>query len=143
MRSGYPATNTSTRLHVKYLALMGQIDAYIDANLGSPLYNDACAVVLGMSPRSLSNVVHDVHGMSMQRYIRTKRLSAVRSALQKYGQACQIGTVARAHGFEHLGEFAHAYKKLFGELPSETSLKAPPPCAEVGDDDAVSLQPAA
>ena len=122
---------------------MGQIDAYIDANLGSPLYNDACAAVLGMSPRSLSNVVHDIHGMSMQRYIRTKRLAAVRSALQKYGQACQIGIIAKAHGFEHLGEFAHAYKRLFGELPSETALRAPPPCTEVIPDDAASLQPTA
>jgi len=31
-----------------------------------------------------------------------------------------VKQVAYAHGFWHLGQFAHDYKRLFGESPSET-----------------------
>lgn len=141
MLSKNPAAKPSARLHAKYLVLMRRIDAYIDANLASPLYNDVCAAELGMSPRSLSNVVQQIHAMSVQRYIRARRLSAVRDVIRTQGQACQIGVVAKSHGFQHLGEFSQGYKSQFGELPSATAQRLSVPPCEEEPDDAINLQP--
>jgi AraC family ethanolamine operon transcriptional activator len=49
------------------------------------------------------------------------RLNAVRQELK----AASAGTatvreIARRWGFWHTGEFAAAYRRLFGELPSQT-----------------------
>jgi AraC family ethanolamine operon transcriptional activator len=54
-------------------------------------------------------------------YFRARRLNAVRQELK----AADAGTatvheIARRWGFFHTGEFAAAYRRLFGELPSQT-----------------------
>jgi AraC-like DNA-binding protein len=114
----------SLGLLARYQALMSRFDAYVDANLARPLYNKDCAHELGMSERSLSAVVHAIRGMSVQRYIRIRRLTTVRAKLAAHASSCKVGDLARAHGFQHLGEFAFEYRKEFGELPSETARRA-------------------
>jgi transcriptional regulator GlxA family with amidase domain len=120
------STRLSPKRLAKYQKLMERFDAYVETNLTDPLYNDDCARALGVSARSLANVVKGIHGVSTQRYVRTRRLNAVRDALMAAGRPCQIKQIARAHGFVHLGEFCSEYRKQFGELPSETRASVDP-----------------
>ena len=50
-------------------------------------------------------------------YLRAQRLNGVRQML-KEGQS--VTDAATAWGFWHFGHFSQEYKKLFGELPSES-----------------------
>ena len=43
-----------------------------------------------------------------------------------------VKTVALDHGFWHLGQFAHDYRAMYGETPSETVLRARPDAAARG-----------
>jgi AraC family ethanolamine operon transcriptional activator len=57
-------------------------------------------------------------------YFQTRRLNAVRQELK----AASAGTttvreIAQRWGFWHTGEFASAYRRLFGELPSHTHAR--------------------
>lgn len=53
-------------------------------------------------------------------YVREVRLRHVRDRLLKPMPGDSVTDIAIEHGFPHLGEFATAYKKAFGESPSET-----------------------
>jgi AraC family ethanolamine operon transcriptional activator len=72
---------------------------------------------LGVSARTLHEGFRAVFGMSVQRYLRMRRLSLARSALRR-GEL--VKRAALANGFWHLGRFAGDYRAVFGELPSET-----------------------
>jgi AraC family ethanolamine operon transcriptional activator len=53
-------------------------------------------------------------------YFRAVRLNAVRQELKTAKDAATVHEVAQSWGFWHGGEFAAAYRRLFGELPSQT-----------------------
>ncbi|WP_430461052.1 helix-turn-helix domain-containing protein [Thalassolituus sp. LLYu03] len=74
-----------------------------------------------VSRRTLQYSFESVLGISPLRYLRLSRLNNVRRALLaglEDGQT--ISSVAGDWGFWHAGQFAHDYKQLFGENPSET-----------------------
>jgi AraC family ethanolamine operon transcriptional activator len=48
------------------------------------------------------------------------RVAGVRAELLTGPVSTAIADVANNWGFWHMGQFAHNYRKLFGELPSET-----------------------
>jgi AraC-like DNA-binding protein len=62
-----------------------------------------------------------MRGMSVQQYIRYRRLAAVRYAITNNESRRCIGRIAKAYGFQHLGEFAQEYRRQYGERPSETT----------------------
>lgn len=132
---GQDPRKLSTSQLARYTALMERFDAYLEGNWATPLYNDACARELGMSPRSLSTMVTAMRGTSVQRYIRDKRLAAVRDSIDKNDNRECIGRIAKAYGFRHLGEFASEYRRRYGERPSETALRdASVPVSATEDD---------
>jgi AraC family ethanolamine operon transcriptional activator len=54
-------------------------------------------------------------------YFKARRLNAVRHELRAAAAGTtSIGTIAQRWGFWHSGEFAGDYRRLFGELPSQT-----------------------
>lgn len=54
-------------------------------------------------------------------FLKTCRLNAVRRALKAADSRTEtVAAVAVCWGFTHPGEFAADYRRLFGELPSET-----------------------
>jgi AraC family ethanolamine operon transcriptional activator len=91
------------------------------ACLGEPLsLLDLCRE-LGVSERTLHYAFQEVRGLSPMAYFRAIRLNAVRQELK--AAAANMATVheiAQRWGFWHTGEFAAAYRRLFGELPSQT-----------------------
>jgi AraC family ethanolamine operon transcriptional activator len=101
--------------------LVRRADDYMRAHLGEPLSLLELCRELGVSERTLHYAFQEVRGLSPVAYFRAVRLNAVRQELK----AAAVGTarvheVAQRWGFWHTGEFAAAYRRLFGELPSQT-----------------------
>lgn len=91
------------------------------AHLTEPLtILDVCAEA-GVSERALHYAFQAVHGMSPKAYWKAKRLNELRRELRTVGPgAGVVSALAQRWGFWHTGNFAADYRRLFGELPSET-----------------------
>ena len=70
--------------------------------------------------RTLHCVFIDVVGTPSITYLRRKRLDGVRAAFLTAVIGATVGYIARVHGFTQLGRFATAYRRQFGEKPSQT-----------------------
>ena len=80
----------------------------------------------GASERSLQYAFRDHFGLSPRRFINAYRLAIVRQELLAADPAeGKIGDIASFMGFWHSGQFAKDYRRMFGELPSDTLLRAP------------------
>jgi AraC family ethanolamine operon transcriptional activator len=74
------------------------------------------------SPRSLERTFQKRFGVTPKKYIKLLRLAGVREGLLTFdAQSCEsIIELAGIHGFWHMGQFAADYRRVYGELPSET-----------------------
>jgi AraC family ethanolamine operon transcriptional activator len=83
------------------------------------------AKTLGVGRRTLEQVFSDYVGLSPARYITMMRLNAIRRELLN---ACEdnlsVAELAERNGIVHLGRFAADYRRMFGELPSQTLRRA-------------------
>ncbi|MFA5951752.1 MAG: helix-turn-helix domain-containing protein [Hyphomicrobium sp.] len=111
----------------------GQTSPAIPAARASRLVRDAREIVrdapdrrvrvdelceeLGVSRRALQYSFEQMLGMSPAMYLRAIRLNGARRAI-KAGES--VTSAATEWGFWHFGRFAHDYRYMFGELPSET-----------------------
>jgi AraC family ethanolamine operon transcriptional activator len=102
----------------RYREMIAQLDQLIQTTPSAPLYSKTMASHLGTSVRTLQAASQLVNGMSLHRYLRLRRLSAVRREL--IAGKTTVKAAAFSNGFWHLGDFSRAYKEAFGELPSET-----------------------
>lgn len=81
---------------------------------------DLCRVA-EVSERTLRYAFHDELGLSPLTFLRRLRLHAARRELMNAeGALPRVTDVANRQGFLELGRFAADYRRLFGELPSET-----------------------
>jgi AraC family ethanolamine operon transcriptional activator len=100
-------------------------DEYLRAHLDRPIYTDELCDALGVSASGLGEAFRAVFVVSPHRFLKLRRLHMVRAALRaRGGPAPLVKAVALAHGFWHLGQFAHDYRAAFGEAPSETLARA-------------------
>jgi AraC family ethanolamine operon transcriptional activator len=101
--------------------LVRRADDYMQACLRGPLsLLDLCRE-LGVSERALHYAFQDIRGLSPMAYFQAGRLNAVRQELKAAAAGtATVREIARRWGFGHTGEFAAAYRRLFGELPSQT-----------------------
>jgi len=77
--------------------------------------------VSGISERSLQYAFQDAFGMPPNIIMQYRRLHFVRQELLLSDtKSVSVTEVAMKFGFLELGRFANRYKKLFGELPSQT-----------------------
>lgn len=77
------------------------------------------------SRRTLTRVFREAFDISPARYLRLRRLNQARAWLRRADPAPSVTEAATRFGFFELGRFAGDYRRLFGELPSET-LRARP-----------------
>ena len=94
------------------------IRALLSEDLSQPIYSEEVARKLGLSVRTMHDVVRRYRGMSLHRYLRLRRLWLVRRRL--LAGADSVKAVALAFGFWHLSDFSRSYRDQFGETPSET-----------------------
>ena len=93
---------------------------YIAAHLDQPLTLAEVARAAGTSPRALQAAFRAHRGTTPLGFWRDLRLEAARADLQAGAPGTTVTDVALAWGFQHFGRFAEAYRRRFGERPSET-----------------------
>lgn len=100
---------------------MRRVRSFLDANPESALsITDICDEV-GVTRRTLQNAIQEVFSISPQHYLKAIRLNGFRRALKACDPGREsIGDVAARWGFWHLSQLAQDYRRLFGELPSQT-----------------------
>ena len=88
-------------------------DVMIPGDSFQPKYIGAVDLI-----RKLNDCFQEALGTSPLKYLRAVRLNGVRRELRMGAPSVQ--DVAARWGFWHHGEFAAAYRRQFGELPSQT-----------------------
>jgi AraC-like DNA-binding protein len=99
---------------------------YALAHVGQRIYvSDLCRET-ATSERTLEIAFKAVMGLTPVQYLTRLRLHRAREALMQTGGARKtVAAIALDWGFWHFGEFARAYRDLFGELPSDTRRRRP------------------
>ena len=98
---------------------------YIDAHLGETIGMAALSAAAGVGVRTVERAFLAAVGVPPVVYIKARRLNAVRRALiDADADETSVATIARAHGFNHLGRFAGEYRRFFAEKPSATLRRA-------------------
>ncbi|MCC7218147.1 MAG: helix-turn-helix domain-containing protein [Burkholderiales bacterium] len=95
--------------------------AFMRSRIAEPITVADLCRELGVSRRTLQYCFQEVLGINPVAFLRAMRLNGVRRDLK--AAACPADTVqdvAARWGFWHLGHFVTDYKRMFGELPSET-----------------------
>jgi AraC family ethanolamine operon transcriptional activator len=100
--------------------LVRRAEDYMRACLGERLSLLDLSRELGVSERTLLYAFREVRGLSPKAYFRALRLNAVRQELKTAPDPATVHEIAQRWGFWHTGEFAATYRRLFGELPSQT-----------------------
>jgi transcriptional regulator GlxA family with amidase domain len=104
-------------------------EEFMRANSAKPIRIAEVAVAAGCSVCNLNGVFRRFRGTTPLTALHAIRLDAVREALLAGGTGTGTGTgtvasaaaVARRHGFTNLARFATAYRRRFGDVPSETA----------------------
>jgi AraC family ethanolamine operon transcriptional activator len=92
---------------------------YMQANLDRPTRIHELCAALAVPERSLHLAFREYFGLPPITLLRTLRLHGARRDLHAQGAATTVTDIATRWGFFHLGEFATAYLRHFGELPSQ------------------------
>lgn len=87
-----------------------------------PLYASDLARLAGISYPTLRRVFLEWFGTPPVQYLMLKRLYLARRRLLS-GDYATVVDAAMSCGFWELGRFSSRYRRLFGELPSETLMK--------------------
>jgi AraC-like DNA-binding protein len=98
-------------------------DQLIDTQ-DAPLRLPELASSLGVGQRTLYAAFVEVYGLPPMAFRRAVQLDRVRHRLAAQPQRASVTEVAFDEGFTHLGRFAGAYHRRFGELPSDTLRRA-------------------
>ena len=110
-----------------------QGEAYIDAHLGDPgLDAEAVAAGIGVSRSVLYRAFAPVGGVT--RSIVRRRLTVIRSALQRPGESRQVSVLASAYGFTSESHCNRAFRATYGLPPGQFRTAARSRCtsAEAG-----------
>ena len=104
--------------------IVREVKQYLDTLPDTrPKITELCRM-FNVSQRTLEYAFHDNFGVTPERYLKSVRLNQVRNLLRKMSsQDTKIIDIASRFGFWHMGQFAADYRKLFGELPSETFMQ--------------------
>lgn len=89
-----------------------------------PLTIEELAQEVGVSPRALQLAFQVHRGESPRSVLGGVRLDQARERLLLAVPGATVTDVALACGFSHFGRFAAAYRRRFGETPSETLHRA-------------------
>lgn len=104
----------------KALRVVAQARAYAEQHPDLPVtVLDLCRHTC-TSQRTLQYCFEQVVGTSPAAYLKVLRLNGLRRDLGRADKPQTIGDLAAQWGFWHLSQFSLDYKRLFGELPSDT-----------------------
>jgi AraC family ethanolamine operon transcriptional activator len=94
---------------------------YMQAHVQEAISLSDISSAINVSPRTLEYSFKEVMGVKPVSYLRAWRLNQVRRELKRENRkGVSVANAAARWGFWHLSRFASDYKRMFGELPSET-----------------------
>jgi transcriptional regulator GlxA family with amidase domain len=101
--------------------LVCKAERWVKGHPNRPIHvADVCAA-FNIPLRTFQRIFHETVGMGPAHYFAAMRLNQARAALLAGGPFTRSVTqIALDHGFRELGRFAGAYRRTFGETPSET-----------------------
>lgn len=103
--------------------LVKRAQEWMQARLQQPVTLKDLCDALCTSKRTLIYGFNDIFGIAPMTYLKIQRLNVVRHELLLAEPGIEtVNVIARRYGFWSLGHFSRDYKKMFGELPSETLL---------------------
>jgi AraC family ethanolamine operon transcriptional activator len=96
-------------------------ERWVKGHLDRPIHvADVCAA-FNVPLRTFQRIFHETVGMGPAHYFAVMRLNQARAALVAGNPlTTRVTQIALDHGFKELGRFAGAYRRTFGETPSET-----------------------
>jgi AraC family ethanolamine operon transcriptional activator len=86
----------------------------------TPLLVSQVCEAAGVSWRTLDYAFKERYGVSPKAFMKSRRLNAARRTLREAKPGTTVRSAASRWGYWHMSQFAADYRKLFGELPSET-----------------------
>lgn len=104
--------------------LARRVEDYLRAHEARPVTIAELCAAVGAPERTLHMACRDYFGLPPIAFLRVLRLHGARRQLRERGSATSVTETATDWGFFHFGEFAAAYRRLFGEAPSETLRQA-------------------
>ncbi|TCK07191.1 helix-turn-helix domain-containing protein [Marinobacterium mangrovicola] len=108
-----------TPSHAHRKAVVDRVREHV-ADTGSlPVTLTELCEIACVSRRTLQYSFESILGINPKLYLRTNRLNQVRRRLSN-SETESVSDAAAHYGFYHLSQFATDYKRLFGELPSQT-----------------------
>ncbi len=105
-------------------AQLRRAECWMHERMAESLTLSDVALACGTSTRTLQAAFHDEYGMGPMQWLRRERLRAARAALLTGRPGDTVSGIALRHGFGHLGEFALAYRRAFGETPRDSLRRA-------------------
>lgn len=116
---GMAGGSTSSPSHRHKLVARAQ--DYMREHVEEPLTVEDLCRTLQVSRRTLQYSFQEILQLNPVSYLRAMRLNGVRRMLKSSGaQRQSVQDIAARWGFWHLSHFANDYRRMFGELPSET-----------------------
>ena len=101
--------------------LVQQAEDWSDEHSSESIHVIDLSVALNVPLRTLQRIFHETVGMGPAHYMAARKLAKARAALLTADpSATSVTTIACDYGFCELGRFAGAYRRMFGEKPSET-----------------------
>lgn len=95
---------------------------FIESHLADAIALKDIANAINLSVRAIQQAFHDDLGTTPMHYLRDRRLERARDQLAAAlpSDGVTVTGVAERWGFGHLGNFSGAYRRRFGESPSQT-----------------------
>ena len=113
--------NVGWRRGIPSTEIVGRVNDYLEAS-GSwfPPIVDLCNAA-AVSERRLRSAFTECYDLPPSHYLRNRALAAADRSLREQSPAwTTVSSVACAHGFRHLSDFARYYRRVYGARPSET-----------------------
>lgn len=119
------STDNQKKLHnAECLRIARQVTEYMEAHQDRRITMMQLSRLSGKSERTLRKIFNRIYGVSPRAFLTIHRLNGVnRELLRSTPRQTNVENIALEYGFLHLGRFSAAYKKHFGEYPSETLAK--------------------
>jgi AraC-like DNA-binding protein len=119
----------AARPHLPARRVMARIQEHLITRADAPVYMPELRHAIGVAERTLRLHCKKSLGMSLQAYLRQRRMHLAHRALIEADGHTTVTDIATRYGFGELGRFAVHYRTLFGRSPSETLREKPKPAA--------------
>lgn len=122
-RRAAPSVRTP-RPRVSRAEIIARISNLLETHEASSLLLQDLCNVGGVSERTLRAIFLEAFGVGPKRYLRTRKLHAVRVVLAMADSRHEtVSGIARRFGLSDVGRMARDYYTLFGEYPRATLMR--------------------